>query len=128
MILNWQACYTGRRLGGQPSFHAADGTPLVNTSRFPDLQALVRHGHQKLLKMGWYTGNCICPDSAVLQEDTRWAENSYAGDVRMLIDASFDSVKIDNCGDDKGLGFETTLRCAPHVPAASPKQAILQVH
>merc|ERR1719469_1328571 len=56
---NWQACGTG----WQGSFHAQDGTPLVNTSRFPDLKALVNYGNNKGVKMEWYNVNCICYDA-----------------------------------------------------------------
>jgi hypothetical protein len=37
----WQACGTGYK----GSFHAADGTPLINKTKFPDLKALVSYGH-----------------------------------------------------------------------------------
>jgi alpha-galactosidase len=50
----WQACGTGVK----KSFHAADGTPLVNASTFPDLKSLVDYGHGKQIKMGWYDDNC----------------------------------------------------------------------
>ena len=48
----WQACGTGRAAingtsGGEKSFHAEDGSPLVNKSTFPDLKALVDYGHSK---------------------------------------------------------------------------------
>ena len=39
----WQACQTGKDC----SFHAADGAPLVNTSKFPDLGGLVKYGEWK---------------------------------------------------------------------------------
>ena len=39
----WQACGAGHK----KSFHAADGTPVVNRSKFPDLKALVNYGHER---------------------------------------------------------------------------------
>jgi hypothetical protein len=36
----WQACGTGRSLDNHSSFHAADGTPLVNKSKFQDVKAM----------------------------------------------------------------------------------------
>ena len=49
----WQLCGTGWAPAGQkPSFHAKDGTPLVNTSKFPSLKGLVDYGHGKKMKMG----------------------------------------------------------------------------
>jgi alpha-galactosidase len=44
-----QACGTGYK----GSFHAADGTPMVNKTKFPDLKSLVDYGHAKGSKMGW---------------------------------------------------------------------------
>jgi hypothetical protein len=40
----WQACGTGRMVNNKSSFHAADGTPLVNKTKFPDLKAMVDYG------------------------------------------------------------------------------------
>lgn len=52
----WQGCGKGRKLnqpGPNTSFHALNGTPVVNTSKFPDLSSLVNYGHERGLKMGW---------------------------------------------------------------------------
>ena len=47
----WQAC--GK--GANGSFHAADGTPLVDGSKFADLGEVCRHAHaHKGLGCGWY--------------------------------------------------------------------------
>jgi alpha-galactosidase len=46
---NWQACGTGVK----GSFHAADGTPLVNTTIFPDMKKMVDYGHALKLYVGW---------------------------------------------------------------------------
>ena len=46
---NWQACGTG--VNG--SFHAAGGTPLWNTTRFPDVRAMNARIHQLGLKSDW---------------------------------------------------------------------------
>ena len=45
---NWQACGTG--VDG--SFHAADGTPLINLTRFPSMKSMVATGHSLGLKVG----------------------------------------------------------------------------
>ena len=60
--------------------------------------------------MGWYDDNCICMDSYVLRKDPAWEERSFQGDVQQLLDAGFDGVKIDNCGDDEGRGFVSRMR------------------
>ena len=39
--------------GWDRSFHAADGTPLVNNKTFPSLRAMTAHGHARGLRVGW---------------------------------------------------------------------------
>jgi alpha-galactosidase len=110
----WQACHTGY-MGTvtrfNKSFHALDGTPLVNKTRFPNVKALVQHGHKQGLKMGWYTINCICMDTYTIQfdADKDWSRRVYEAEVEFLLDAGFDGVKIDNCGDDQGIGFQMMI-------------------
>ena len=101
----WQACGSGWAPAGSSSksFHAQDGTPLVNTTKFPSLKQLVEYGHSKGLLMGWYDDNCICMDSYKLRANASWAERSYAGDVAQLLQAGFDGVKIDNCGSSHNI-------------------------
>eukprot|EP00035_Acanthoeca_spectabilis_P009817 m.173365 g.173365 ORF g.173365 m.173365 type:complete len:420 (-) comp14846_c0_seq1:71-1330(-) len=106
----WQLCNAGRSVKGKPSFHAADGTPLVNQSRFPSLKDLVDYGHSKGVLMGWYDNNCICMDEYTLRSDPVWAETCYAADAKQIVDAGFDSIKIDNCGDDDGSGFVSRMK------------------
>lgn len=93
-------------MGWKNSFHAEDGTPLVNKSRFPDLKELVAYGSSKGAKMGWYTINCICLDSYIVQSDPNWTARVYAAEAKLILDSGFHGVKIDNCGDDRGIGFE----------------------
>eukprot|EP00729_Bicosta_minor_P003463 gene3463-10664_t len=106
----WQACGTGRVVNNKTSFHDADGTPLVNKSKFPDLKAMVDYGHSKDVLMGWYENNCICMDSYTVASDPVWAEKTYIGDVAQILDAGFDGVKIDNCGDDQAKAFTSRLK------------------
>ena len=103
----WQACGTGWAPDPKDklSFHDKWGTPLINGSTFPSLRDMVTYGHSKNVKMGWYLNNCICMDEYTLQEDPAWAQQSYWGDITMVVEAHFDGVKIDNCGDDRGAGF-----------------------
>jgi len=105
----WQACGTG----WQGTFHAKDGTPLVNSSIFPDLKAMVDYAHSKDVKMGWYSINCQCMDTFKIQHDADkdWASRVYAAEVKLIQAAGFDGVKIDNCGDVAlgGKGFVTMV-------------------
>jgi hypothetical protein len=55
---NWQAC--GKGVNG--SFHASDGTPLINTEAFPSMTDMTAHGHKLGLRVGWYMNNCICSE------------------------------------------------------------------
>lgn len=100
----WQACGTGWK----GSFHAQDGTPLVNKTKFPDLKSMVDYGHGQGVKMGWYNINCICMDTYTVQRDSdsSWASRVYEAEVQLIMDAGFDGLKIDNCGDDQGIGFQ----------------------
>eukprot|EP00664_Eupelagonemidae_sp_cell27_P000185 gene186-5185_t len=89
---NWQACGTGVK----NSFHDADGNPLVNTSRFPDLGAMVSYGHKLGLKVGWYWPNCICAEF-MFGSDAAMTDKIYRGNVRAFRKYGFDGVKIDSC-------------------------------
>eukprot|EP00660_Eupelagonema_oceanica_P005647 gene5647-20170_t len=44
------------------SFHAADGTPLVNTTRFPSLRGMCDFAHARNLSCGFYMNNCGCAE------------------------------------------------------------------
>jgi len=101
----WQACGAGKG----NSYHAEDGTPLVNHTRFHNLKDLVNIGHENGLLMDFYQINCICMDTYILNKNRTWANLAWRGNVEQLRDAGFDGVKIDNCGDDDGLGYATMM-------------------
>jgi len=42
-------------------------------------------------------------------EDKDWARRVYKAEVELMLDAGFDSIKIDNCGDDMGEGYAMML-------------------
>ena len=87
---NWQQCGS---LFGQRAFHAADGTPLINTKAFPSLSAMTMYGHARGLRVGWYMNNCLCAergfsDPEIIQkimEKSALAVGSYG----------FDGLKLD---------------------------------
>ena len=72
---NWQQCSTTR---GGLQFHDEDGTPLVNTDRFPDMAAMTAHAHKLGLTAGWYGNNCICSERKTA------ARRFYEGDVKAM--------------------------------------------
>ena len=44
---------------GRCTWHnQADGTPMIDTLKFPDLKGLVQHGHALQLQVGFYLNNC----------------------------------------------------------------------
>ena len=98
----WQACGGGVQLdnattGCAPfceSFHAADGTPLLNRSKFQSLEAMVAYGHGKKVTMGWYDNNCMCGDEYTKRANATWRQLCNEGDIKLLLDAGFDGVKI----------------------------------
>ena len=49
--------------GVNRSFHSADGTPLLNKTKFPEGTAkMVQYGHQHGVEMGFYVNNCMCSE------------------------------------------------------------------
>ncbi|EDQ90448.1 uncharacterized protein MONBRDRAFT_3278, partial [Monosiga brevicollis MX1] len=81
---NWQACGAGH----QGSFFSEDGTPLINTDRFPNMTAMVEHGHALGLKVGWYMNNCICSVTNIT--DTDFVDRIYKGFVNALTRYGYD--------------------------------------
>lgn len=76
-------------------YHDSNGRPIIN-SKFPSLKDLVEYGHQNGLHMGWYHNVCECPEMQL----RKGAEELgvYHGDADAILQAGFDSVKFDGCG------------------------------
>jgi hypothetical protein len=90
----WQACGTG--VDG--SFHGVHGEPLVNTTTFPDLGAMVKKAHGLGLKAGFYINNCICGENQWRGNRT-WEQVVYQGTVNAIVNWGFDGCKIDSCSE-----------------------------
>jgi alpha-galactosidase len=93
----WEGC--GEGVNGTQ--HDAQGNPLANKRRFPDLAGLVEFGRQRHIKMGWYLNGCGCPE--ILTQfggkiTPAQLERIYEGDVRTLSALNFSGVKLDGCG------------------------------
>jgi alpha-galactosidase len=86
---NWQNCDAG---AGNNHYHDADGNPVINYDRFPDMKKMVDHAHSLGLTAGWYGNNCICAD-----HDTS-DRKFYEGDAKKLREFGFDGYKLDGCG------------------------------
>lgn len=93
----WQACGAG--VNG--SFHAADGYPLVDMSKFPDMRAMVSKAHKLKLKAGFYMNNCICSEHGL---ERSFADTVMRRSVAALVhDFGFDGVKLDSCSQFNNL-------------------------
>lgn len=96
----WQEC--GSYGPNKYTYHDANGNPVVNTARFPNLKNMTAHAHTLGLKAGFYYNNCICKDDCS-------DESCYKGDVNALISYGFDGVKLDNCGEQLDLNLWANL-------------------
>jgi hypothetical protein len=66
------------------------------------MTSLVAYGHSKDVKMGFYENGCACGERTELKIN-------YEGDVRALVSGSFDSVKLDGCGQQKNMSLYASL-------------------
>eukprot|EP00928_Gymnodinium_smaydae_P033234 TRINITY_DN23857_c0_g2_i1.p1 TRINITY_DN23857_c0_g2~~TRINITY_DN23857_c0_g2_i1.p1 ORF type:complete len:445 (-),score=86.88 TRINITY_DN23857_c0_g2_i1:117-1451(-) len=86
---NWQKC--GSTFLNN-HYHDADGNPIINIERFPDMKKMTDHAHSLGLTAGWYGNNCICSDQHT--SDRKY----YEGDAKALRKFGFDGYKLDGCG------------------------------
>ena len=97
----WQSCDSFHVMPSNTSvFHDADGRPIVNKTRFPDLKGLSLYADTKNILLGWYNNNCICHESGgrIGHSNDTWVNLSYIGDVEQLVANNFKGIKVDNCG------------------------------
>ena len=59
--------------------------------------------------MGFYAGNCICGEGRQEDGNATWANLTYVGDIKLLREAEFEGLKIDNCAGQSGIGFELRM-------------------
>jgi hypothetical protein len=96
----FQACATGPATEGKRGFHNASGWPNVDTSKFPDMQALTRYADSLGISPGWYANNCHCSDHSALCEG---GDVCYRGDVAATVGYGFRGLKVDGCGAQKNF-------------------------
>ena len=86
----------------------------MNEDKFPSLANMTAHAHSLNLTAGFYGNNCMCSDHVT---DVL----SFAAEVNFVIDAGFDSVKLDGCGkqEDIGLWYEL-YNCESQPGALAP--------
>lgn len=90
----WQMCGSYGPLNY--TYHLEDGTPVLNTTRFPSLNTMTAYAHSHNLTAGWYGNNCICKDHI---SDAI----SFAAEANFIMDAGFDSLKLDGCGAQENI-------------------------
>lgn len=83
-------------------YHDADGNPIINTEKFPDMGAMVARGHGLNLTVGWYGNNCISKDPSA-------NISHFLGDVAAFRRLDFDSYKLDSCGGQKDIALWANL-------------------
>lgn len=98
---NWQKCGAGAE---GYHYHDADGRPIMNLARFPNMTAMTEKAHILGLTAGWYGNNCIC------SEKQKATSAMYEQDVHFLTDVfQFDAVKLDGCGTQRDLDLWSEL-------------------
>ncbi|CAE7714965.1 unnamed protein product [Symbiodinium microadriaticum] len=89
----WQACHAG--VDG--SFHSAEGKPLVNRSKFPDLRAMTSRARAMGLRPGFYMNNYICAEGSPRGGiGGEMYMRNMRGSVEFLHEYGFEYVKIDS--------------------------------
>lgn len=100
---NWQKCGAGVF----NSFHDADGNPLINLDRFPNMSAMTEHGHKHGLRVGWYMNNCICWEKSWTGQENITKHMKHS--AQAVADFGFDGVKLDGCGQFLNLTWWAQL-------------------
>eukprot|EP00756_Hemistasia_phaeocysticola_P048504 Hpha_TRINITY_DN22926_c0_g1::TRINITY_DN22926_c0_g1_i1::g.154059::m.154059/K07407/E3.2.1.22B, galA, rafA; alpha-galactosidase len=90
------ACRAGRCTWHNQS----DGTPMIDTLKFPNLKGLVAHVHALGLQAGFYLNNCICMEKG---------RTYFEQDVAFMAQMGFDAVKIDQCGSAMNMTLWSAL-------------------
>ena len=101
----WQQCGSYGPEGYR--YHDANGSPVVDTSEFPDLAAIPSLAHSLNLTAGWYGNACGCRDGCC--SDHCDSIECFAGDVNATLNLGFDSYKIDGCGAQRDIELWAAL-------------------
>eukprot|EP00041_Stephanoeca_diplocostata_P035461 m.1252709 g.1252709 ORF g.1252709 m.1252709 type:complete len:617 (-) comp24703_c0_seq73:4205-6055(-) len=96
---SWQDCGAGLN----KSFHSANGIPLVNTERFPDMKGMVQKIHRGGLQAGFYLNNCDCSERGALRPN--WGPQMHGDAATVATTWKFDGLKVDSCGPSQDLSL-----------------------
>jgi alpha-galactosidase len=102
----WQKCNSGPDGVG---FHDANGYPIVDTSKFPDMKAMTAKARSLGLTAGWYVNNCECKEARPSCAFTNGSDTCFAGDVAATLAFGFSALKIDSCGIQRNMSHYAHL-------------------
>ena len=105
----WQRCGSDKY---HLKYHDTSGKPMVN-EKFPNLREYVDYGHEAGVHMGWYHNACKCPEVKLHPQE---ALSIYRGDAEATLNADFDSVKFDGCGQLNNMSRWASLLNASKRP------------
>jgi hypothetical protein len=94
------------KAGVDGGYHDAAGNPIVDTDKFPDLQAMNDAIHGLGLTSSWYNNNCWNADSS---SEPGGQLARFAGEVKLVVEAGFDGVKLDSCSGSKNIALYAYL-------------------
>ena len=114
----WAKCHAG--VNG--SFHRLDGSPIVDTSKFPSLKQLTDDIHKLGLRAGWYAACDGCTERSWVGE-ANIARHMNAT-VQAVVNYGFDSLKLDSGSEFNNLTWwaellNATRRCTLPPPRPS---------
>eukprot|EP00938_MAST-03A_sp_MAST-3A-sp1_P001451 g1451.t1 len=111
----WQKCDSGPSNQG---FHNASGYPIVDTTKFWDMQSMTSKAKSLGVKPGWYGNNCRCKEQQTRchMNANETNDSCFRGDVEATLNFGFESIKLDGCGDQKNVTHYAKLFNESGVP------------
>lgn len=86
--------------GVNGSYHDRSGAPVLNSSNFPDVAAMVEHAHALNLTAGWYTNNFQASNCEAGWSKTDALHQLHMhGEAEWLARMKFDELKVDSGGN-----------------------------
>ena len=86
-------------------YHDTLGAPVVDSQKFPSLQAVADLAHSLNLTAGWYGNACGCAAQPYPQccSDHCDTLECFTGDINATLAFGFDSYKLDGCGAQRDI-------------------------
>ena len=83
ILEGWESVHVN---GTTKTAHDANGNNMIDTTKYPDMAALVKYGHGKGVRVGWSLNNGNAEPSCL--------DINQEGDIRNLKQLGFDSVRL----------------------------------